>query len=256
MTAPLMTEPAREKPGISFPIRLNRYISACGVASRRKADELIAAGRVSVDGVTECSLGRVLEGASVVCVDGLEISAARLAYIVMNKPRGIVSAASDARERTVLDLLPEFYRPLGLFPVGRLDKESEGLIVLTNDGIFAQDILHPSKGVRRTYLVWLKYDLPDEKLAIWRRGLDIEGRLMKPLDVQPEPAGGGRLWRVALGEGYKREIRLMAIALGNRVARLRRIGIGGLFLKKLPVGTFCEYNCSEIRDMIEHGGVV
>ena len=251
-----MADAMGEKPGTSFPIRLNRYISACGVASRRKADELIAAGRVSVDGATECSLGRVLEGPSAVCVDGREISAARLVYIAMNKPRGVVSAVSDARERTVMDLLPEFYRPLGLFPVGRLDKESEGLIVLTNDGVFAQEILHPSKGVRRTYLVWLKYDLPAEKLEMWRRGLDIEGRMMKPLDVQLEPTGGGRLWRVALGEGHKREIRLMAIALENRVARLRRIGIGGLLLKKLPVGTFCEYNCSEIRDMIEHGGAV
>ena len=251
-----MTDAERGNPGIEYPIRLNRYISACGLASRRKADELISSGRVTVDGAEERALGCVLEAPATVCVDGREISAARSVYIVMNKPRGIVSAVSDARDRTVLDLLPDFYRPLGLFPVGRLDKESEGLIILTNDGIFAQDILHPSKGVHRTYLVWLKYDLPPERLAAWRAGLEIEGRLMKPLDVRIEDAGGGRLCRVVLGEGYKREIRLMVIALGNRVARLRRIGIGGLLLKKLPVGSFCEYNYSGVRSMIDRGGEV
>lgn len=251
----MTNEPERPMPGIvEFPVRLNRYISACGASSRRKADRLIVEGRVTVDGAVEKSLGRVLTAPAAVCVDGEPISQARPVCIVMNKPRGVLSAVGDARERTVIDLLPEFYRPLGLFPVGRLDKESEGLIILTNDGVLAHDIMHPSKEVRRIYLVWMRRDLSEAEIEKWRAGFDIDGRFTKPLEV--ERGEFARSFSVVLGEGYKREIRLMAAELGNRVSRLKRIGIGRLFLKNLPVGTFCEYNCLVVRDMIAHGGEV
>ena len=249
------TEKTEKK--IPYPIRLNRYIASCGIAARRKADDLIASGRVTVDGAVETSLGRVLHAPAAVCVDGAEIGVARPVYIVMNKPRGVLSAVSDERERTVVDLLPDFYRSLGVFPVGRLDRESEGLILLTNDGMFAQDLIHPSKGVRRTYLVQLRYEMSEKRVSEWRGGVMIDGRLCKPLEVTCETGDTtGRRYRVVLGEGFKREIRLMAHALGNRVVRLQRIAIGELFLKKLPVGAFCEYNCSEIANMISRGGQV
>jgi 23S rRNA pseudouridine2605 synthase len=243
-------------PPISYPIRLNRYIASCGLASRRKAEELIQEGRVAVDGLVETSIGRVLSAPAVVCVDGLQISPSRQAYIVMNKPRGVLSAASDKRERTVVDLLPEYYGPLRVFPIGRLDKESEGLIILTNDGKFAQELIHPSSGVKRTYIIMLRHNFDENVMKEWASGVIIEKRLAKPLSITPLEGVPGKRFEVVLGEGFKREIRFMAEALGNRVLSLRRVGLGNLYLRKLPLGAFNEYNCDELKRMIYIGGEI
>jgi 23S rRNA pseudouridine2605 synthase len=242
---------------LSFPMRLNRYMAVCGISSRRKADEMISSGRVMVGGIVESSLGRTLSGAEEVLVDGRPISAARPAYIVMNKPRGVLSAVTDSRGKTVVDLLPGSLRGLGLFPAGRLDMDSEGLIILTNDGQFAQRIIHPSSRVRKTYIVFLKEVMDRKGMMEWTRGVMIDGKLAVPLEISPARGGDdGRRWRIVLGEGFKREIRLMARAAGNRVLRLKRIGIGGLFLKKLPSGMFCEYNYLNLWKMISNGGEI
>lgn len=242
---------------IEYPIRLNRYIAACGVAARRKAEVLISAGRVTVDGVVETSVGRVLDEPAHICVDGNPIGVSRPVYMVLNKPRGVVSAVSDAREQTVIDLLPGFYRTLGLFPVGRLDRESEGLMILTNDGKFAQEIIHPSSGVGRTYHVYVRFEMDASRLEAWRRGVEVDGRHARPLEVRPmDGDDSDKRFIVVLGEGFKREIRMMIRALGNRVVRLQRVGIGQLFLKKLPLGAFCEYNLEEMKNMISRGGEV
>jgi 23S rRNA pseudouridine2605 synthase len=238
-------------------MRLNRYISICGLASRRKAEALIAAGRVTVGGVTEESVGRVINGDEEILVDGLPARIARPTYLVMNKPAGVLSAASDARRRTVMDLLPDRYRQIGLFPVGRLDLDSEGLIILTNDGKFAQGIIHPSSCVKKTYIVLLKRVLERKQMMEWASGVIIEGKVVAPLEISPEEDScGGRMFRIVLGEGFKREIKMMASAVGNGVLRLKRVGIGGLFLKKLPPRMFCEYNCSDLWNMISNGGEV
>jgi 23S rRNA pseudouridine2605 synthase len=249
-------ERAMSEGGISFPARLNKYIASCGVSSRRKADDLISAGCVTVDGLPERSLGRVLAGGERVCVNGLDIAPARHVYIVMNKPRGVISAASDLRCETVIDLLPEHYRTLRVFPAGRLDKESEGLIILTNDGQFAQEVIHPSSGIKRSYSVTLRRDLDENGVDEWRGGVVIDGRRACPLEVSPIDGVPGTRFLVVLGEGFKREIRLMALALGNRVFRLQRIGIGNLFLDKLPVGAHNEYNYAAIKKMIYEGGKI
>lgn len=242
---------------IEYPVRLNRYIALCGVAARRKADLLITEGRVTVDGVTETSLGRVLTAPALVCVDEEPIAPARPVYMVMNKPRGILSAVNDARGRTVLDILPDFYRQLGLFPVGRLDKESEGLIILTNDGVFAQNLIHPSSCIKRTYLVYLRYNLDKNRMKEWERGVIIGERFAKPLEIHPaEDDQSGKRFIVVLGEGFKREIRLMVQALDNRVVRLQRTAIGGLVLKKLPLGAYNELSLTDMQEMIASGGEV
>jgi 23S rRNA pseudouridine2605 synthase len=240
-----------------FPMRINRFIAMCGAASRRKADALVAEGRVAVNGETDVSPGRTVNEADEVTVDGRAIMIARPAYLVMNKPRGVVSAVSDARERTVIDLLPPAYRAIGIFPAGRLDMDSEGLLVLTNDGKFAYDIVHPSSCIKKTYLVFLEDVLDKKKMKEWARGVIINGKFAAPLEIKP--GGGqydGRCFRVVLGEGFKREIRLMASAVGAKVIRLKRIGIGGLFLKNLRAGAFREYGYGELSDMISNGGEI
>ncbi|MDR1138115.1 MAG: rRNA pseudouridine synthase [Synergistaceae bacterium] len=241
---------------VSFPIRLNRYLALCGVASRRRADELIASGRVAVNGSVELSPGTTVIECDDVRADGKSAKIARPVYIAMNKPRGVLSAVSDAREKTVIDLLPARYRTLGLFPAGRLDLDSEGLIILTNDGQFAQSIVHPSSGIKKTYLVLLRDILDEKMMKEWAKGVIISGKLAVPSELSRETPQDGRRWRVVLEEGFKREIRVMAEALGNKVVRLKRIGIGGMFLKKLPSGMFCEYNYGNLLDIISNGGEI
>ena len=196
-----------EQSPISFPIRLNRYIASCGISSRRKAEALILAGRVSVEGKIETSVGKVLDKAMEVCVDGTPALPAKSVYIVMNKPGGVLSAVSDKRCKTVMDLLPGFYRRLGIFPVGRLDKESEGLIILTNDGKFAQNLIHPSSCVERTYFVLLQRALDGKKIKEWKDGVIIEGHVAKPLKFSESISDWnnheGRSFEIVLCEGFK-----------------------------------------------------
>ena len=135
--------------------------------------------------------------------------------------------------------------------------DSEGLIILTNDGKFANGIVHPSSRVKKTYLVLLRDVLDEKQMKEWLRGVIIEGKLTIPLELSPEKGRtDDKRWRIVLGEGMKREIRLMAESLGNKVIRLKRIGIGCMFLKKLPSGAFCEYNYEELCNMISNGGEV
>ena len=241
----------------SFPIRLNRYLAMCGVASRRASDELIAAERVRIDGTPVITPGRLVNADERVFVDGREVIYAEPVYIAMNKPRGVVSAVSDERKRTVIDLLPERYRRMGIFPAGRLDMDSEGLIILTNDGKFANGIIHPSFLVKKTYLVLLRDVLCEKQVKEWTTGVIIDGKLAVPLELSPiKGRADGKRWKIVLGEGIRREVRLMAESLGNKVIRLKRVGIGHMCLKKLPSGAFCEYNYEELLNMISNGGEV
>lgn len=242
---------------VSDGVRLNRYIALCGECSRRKADLLIEAGRVSVNGstVTDFSF-RVREGDRV-SVDGDRISPAKKTYVILNKPRGILSAVSDKRDKTVIDILPDRLKGLGLFPAGRLDKDSEGLIILTNDGIFSQNLIHPSKGHLKTYEVRLRSELGEDGLRNWRGGLAVDGKLIKPVSVSRISRKPEGLWyEVVLAEGVKREIRLMAEALGNRVTKLFRRKIGKLELRKLKSGEYLEVDGVELKRYIKRGKIV
>jgi 23S rRNA pseudouridine2605 synthase len=241
---------------MSYPIRLNRYLALCGAASRRDADLLISSGRVRVGNDPEPSPGRTVAEGEEVSVDGVAVKPAPPLYIVMNKPRGVLSAVSDARRRTVIDLLPETLGNMGLFPAGRLDLDSEGLLILTNDGQFSQSIVHPSSGVRKTYEVVLERALEEKHVKEWARGVIIDKKLLVPAELSPGRQNDGRHWRVVLTEGLKREIRLMAEALGNRVIRLKRTGVGNLFLGKMPAGSWCEFDYENLCNMISNGGKI
>ena len=149
----------------------------------------------------------------------------------------MLCAVEDSRERTVIDILPPEMDRFRLFPVGRLDRDSEGLIILTNDGIFSQELIHPRNGFTKTYEVELRKPLDEERLIRWSRGVQAEEHFLKPISVRRLARAPLQCWfEVVLGEGIKREIRLMARALDNDVRRLFRRKIGKLVLKDLPCG--------------------
>lgn len=229
----------------------------CGVAARRKAEEYIASGRVSINGITVTEPGRQVFPQDTVEFDGTALTVSEKKYLILNKPRGVISAAWDARERTVIDILPPSYGAYRLFPVGRLDRDSEGLIILTNDGDFSQKLIHPSNGFSKTYHVELRRPLEEPDLIRWCAGVEYEESFLKPLSVRRmgrHPLG--QWFEVVLAEGIKREIRMMARALGNDVRKLYRIKIGKLTLKKLPVGEFMEIDRDTLWHYIKNGGLV
>jgi 23S rRNA pseudouridine2605 synthase len=212
-------------------MRLAKYLSHCGVASRRRAEELIGAGRVSVGGETVTDPARDVDGASAVEVDGRPVALEPHEVWMVNKPAGVVSTAREpGRHRAVVELVDS---PRRLYPVGRLDVESTGLILLTNDGGLANRLAHPRYGVERTYRVRLRRPASESQLRRLRRGVELE-------DGQTAPAGvrrvSPRVLELTLSEGRNRQVRRMIEAVGNGVASLTRIRFGSLDLGELPRG--------------------
>ncbi|HQA53995.1 MAG TPA: pseudouridine synthase [Synergistaceae bacterium] len=238
-------------------IRLNRYLAMCGIGARRKAEEHILAGKVSVNGEVVTEPGRQVGPSDTVTFEGKAVSPVEQKYLIFNKPRGVLCAVEDDREQTVIDILPTEMDRFRLFPVGRLDRDSEGLIILTNDGMFSQELIHPSKGIAKTYEVELRTPLPEDKLIEWTRGVEAEGLFLKPISVRRIGRRPLQCWfEVVLGEGIKREIRLMVRALGNDVRRLIRRKIGKLELRELESGSFISVGREELWSYIRNGKIV
>lgn len=230
-------------------IRLQKVMADRGVASRRAAEEMITEGRVRVNGDLITTLGtRVLEDAHIE-VDGRLIAApAPHRYVLMNKPVGIVSTAQDEHgRRTVVDHIGARER---LYPVGRLDTDSEGLLLLTNDGKWAERVLHPRYGHEREYDVWVEGDLTDEALARLQRGIPLEEGMARAVRVSVRSRSRGRSRiSVVLLTGWKRQVRRMCVAVGLKVSRLVRVRMGPLELGKLRPGEFRELTRREIDAM-------
>lgn len=239
---------------MSEPIRVQKALADAGVASRRAADALVAAGRVTVNGLPAVTGQRVDPSKDALAVDGRAVlPAGKRTYLVMNKPVGVTSTVSDRHaEQTVLDLLPEDVRDSGarLYPVGRLDKDSEGLILLTDDGDWTQRLLHPSYGVEREYAVGLRRSLDDQQAKALTIGIELdEGiatlsqlRLATRAETSRlEPrgmAGPALVWyRAVLTQGWRRQLRRMFAALGLPVERLVRVRIGTLRLDGMEPGS-------------------
>lgn len=231
-------------------VRIQKIIAESGVCSRRKAEEYISAGRVKVNG-RPCKLGdKALPGKDLITVDGEKVVVARkrdLYYIMLNKPRGYVTTMNDELDRKcVTELLEDF--PERVYPVGRLDKNSEGLLLLTNDGNFANDIMHPSRHVSKTYRVTVRPDISDDQLVKLASGVEIDGRMTAEctvvvLDKQP----GRVVLQMTIHEGRNRQIRKMCEAVGLEVARLKRVSIGPLKLGMLKPGEYRELKPDELR---------
>lgn len=214
-------------------VRLQKYLSQAGVASRRSSESLITAGRVKVNGRVVTELGvRVDASRDRVHVDGKRVYPAASEWYVLHKPTGHITTRSDPEGRpTVYDLLPPALRRL--FYVGRLDYDSEGLVLLTNDGDTAHRMTHPRYGMDREYDVELEADIESDALARLRAGVELEDGPARPQSVRRR---SGRRIIVTVTEGRKREVRRMFEAVGHRVVRLRRTRYGPIRLGTLPTG--------------------
>ena len=215
-------------------MRLNRFLAAAGLGSRRSCEELILKGSVSVNGSVARDLSTRVEEGDDVRVSGRIVHAFAPRTILLNKPAGYTTTRSDKHaERTIFDLLPS---DVGhLFHVGRLDKESEGLLLLTNDGVLAQDLMHPSKGVEKEYEVILDKPFREQDAVALRKGTWIEGsvaRVEAVRNVAPNKI------EIILHQGLKRQIRVMLGQLGFKVQRLIRIRLGPLTLRGVKPGSY------------------
>ena len=239
-------------------MRLNAFLAECGVAARRKSVTYILEGRVRVNGkIVLMPYFQVDPEVDTVECDGRRLSILPKKYFAINKPAGVVCAVTDKYDPVVVGLLPASAGDARVFPVGRLDKESEGLLILTNDGSFAQSLQHPSKGVTKEYEVLLNIEINEPQLRRWRKGFEIEGRQAKPISIeimQKEPKS--RWIRIVIGEGLKREIRTMANLAGFSVEALIRRKIGNLILKQLNVGDFVELSFLDMCTKIFKGGSI
>jgi 23S rRNA pseudouridine2605 synthase len=212
-------------------MRLAKYLARCGVASRRAAEKIVAAGRVKVGGELVTDPAREVDDASEVSVDGRRVSPEAHEVWAVNKPAGVTSTACEpGRRRAVVELVDSAAR---LYPVGRLDADSSGLILLTNDGELANRLTHPRYGVPRTYRVRLRRRASDRDLRRLREGVELDDGRTAPARVRRL---GPREIEITIREGRNRQVRRMAEAVGNQVNELTRVRFGSLRLGRLREG--------------------
>ena len=231
-------------------IRLQKMLADCGVASRRKAEELIAAGRVRVNGRPAVIGEKVDPKADKVTVYGKRVIVQRQKiYIMLNKPRGFVTTMQDEQGRKcVAELVKN--APVRVFPVGRLDLNSEGLLLMTNDGDFANGVMHPSKHVPKTYRVTVSGKVSDDHITSLSAGLMLDERITAPADVRIVAIKEDRTaMEITLYEGRNRQIRRMCEEIGLEVMRLKRIAVGNVKLGMLKTGDWRELNEKELRSI-------
>ena len=219
------------------PIRLQKFLSQCGIASRRGAEEMILQGKVKINGKTAVLGDKVLPSDKVY-VSGRRVvqPKAKYRYIMLNKPRGFITTMRDERGRKCV---AELVSNVGerVYPIGRLDKDSEGMLIFTNDGEFANKVMHPRNSVYKFYRVTVRPDINEDQLVKLETGIELDGKKTAPAIVHVVHKEPGRVvLEMILHEGKNREIRRMCEAVGLEVARLRRTQIGGVKLGMLKQG--------------------
>ncbi|UXI69060.1 pseudouridine synthase [Tahibacter amnicola] len=232
-------------------MRLNKFISDTGLCSRREADALIEAGRVTVDG-RKAAVGGVVEDGAEVRVDGELLrlknqrGGAKSVYIALNKPVGVTCTTESTVKDNIIDFIDHRER---IFPIGRLDKDSEGLILLTNNGDIVNEILRSENRHEKEYLVAVNKPVTDEFLLGMARGVRIHGQMTKPCKAYKLGKFG---FRIILTQGLNRQIRLMAAAFGYRVKQLRRVRIVNIKLGNLKLGQWRNLTPAELKGLLPH----
>lgn len=238
-------------------VRLQKFMAEQGVASRRKSEDLIRAGKVKVNGhIAEIGM-KINPRKDLVTVGKQKLTNVKnrkMVYIMLNKPRGYVTTVSDELGRkTVMDLLPDF--GCRIYPVGRLDKDSEGLLLLTNDGSFTNCMTHPSHEYAKVYRVTVRPSVNDEILFNLRNGIEIDGRKTAPCEVTVLTEEENRVvLEFILHEGRNRQIRKMCESQGLEVARLKRISIGPIKLGMLKQGDYRELSEQDVKKLLRSAG--
>lgn len=230
--------------------RLQKFMAECGVASRRKSEELISQNKVKVNGRVAKIGDKVDPRKDLITVSGKRVARVReKVYIMIYKPRGYVTTVSDEKGRKiVMDLLQDV--KLRIYPVGRLDKDSEGLLLLTNDGDFANAMTHPQRHVSKTYRVTVRPSVSDEQLLAFQEGMLLDGKMTMPIETRVITREEGRVvLELVLHEGKNRQIRKMCEALNLEVARLKRTAIGPVKMGMLQQGKWRELSEDEIKKL-------
>ncbi len=237
-------------------MRLNKFMASAGVASRRHCDEIIETGRVRVNGQVVKKLGvQVDPEKDIVSVDNTPVRLKNnFVYIMLNKPTGVVTTVHDPLgRRTVLNILPK--TKVRIFPIGRLDYNTSGLLLLTNDGDTAQRVIHPSFALDKVYLVTVNHKLNEHQITRLRNGVDIGDFVTSPAKVVQKVEGRGEyVYEVTIHEGKNRQIRRMFDAIGSNVIGLKRVAIGKLSLGNLPIGKSRELTKTEVEYILKLGG--
>ncbi len=236
--------------------RLQKVLAHAGMASRRAAERLIVEGRVTVNGKIVSELGtKVDRDRDAIKVDGKRVGAPPRGrtYLALHKPRGVVTTMNDPEGRpTVKDFLRRIRARV--YPVGRLDYDSEGLLILTDDGTLARDLMHPSRCVEKTYLVKVKGQPDAEVLVRLSRGIPLDGKRTGPARIRMVRRGANSWVEITIGEGRNRQVRRMLQAVGHPVQRLRRMAYGGVQLGGLPVGQLRPLSASEVANLLASPG--
>lgn len=230
-------------------VRINRYLADAGLGSRRKVEELVSSGAVQINGKVATELStQITPGADEVRVEGRLIHPAdKKVYLLLNKPRQYIVTKQDEYDRkTIYKLLPDFAQ--NCVSAGRLDKDTEGLLLVSNDGDVVQALTHPTKKVEKVYRVEVDYPLSTKQLAQLREGVLIEGYRTQPAGVFVRSnRQGAVVLKMVITEGKKRQIRLMIEAVNRKVLSLKRVQIGEIELGKLPLGMWRECSREEVR---------
>ncbi|MEQ8187258.1 MAG: pseudouridine synthase [Candidatus Eremiobacterota bacterium] len=237
-------------------IRLNRFLAHCGISSRREAENLIETGRIKVNDRPVTKQGvKIDPDRDRISFDGVVINSEEKVYLIINKPKGYVTTSFDPQKRpTVLDLLPDM--EARVYPVGRLDYNTEGLLILTNDGDFSFRLIHPKYKIGKVYIVKLYGGFSPKKLEKLRNGVELSDGLTAPARVKLVKAKGKEtIFEMEIYEGKKRQIRRMCTSLGYRVVELRRVQIGTLRLGSLKPGAWRYLGPNEVRKLKELVGL-
>jgi 23S rRNA pseudouridine2605 synthase len=243
------------RPNPTRNVRLQKHLAACGLGSRRACETLIAEGRVKVNGRVVSQQGQSVDPQTDrIEVDGRRAGVERKLYLLLNKPRDVLCTSHDTHgRRTFLDLLPGI--TTRLFSVGRLDRDSEGLLIVTNDGDLALALTHPRHEVPKTYHVRLNRLLAPESILLMQGGIQSEGQLLRAESVTLR-SGRDQEYQIILREGRKRQIRRMVEAVGLRVVSLKRVAIGDLTARGLRSGAWRHLMDGEIKSLLRQAGGV